>query len=185
MKLDSFQFLENLSRKIQVSLKSDKNIGYLNEGRCTFLIMSRSVLLRTRSVSDKSCKQIETHSLCPITFFFRKSCRLWNNWKDIVEPDRTQMTIWGMPLSCWIPTGTNTHSEYVILTAFPHQQWLHERALMLRYTHTAFPVTNCGLGPRGDRNKAAVIFKNIRSWLRAYSVKCRRMHRRRGTVRQP
>ena len=28
----------------------------------------------------------------------------------------------------------NTHSEYVILIAFPQQQWLHERLLMLRYT---------------------------------------------------
>jgi hypothetical protein len=26
----------------------------------------------------------------------------------------------------------NTHSEYVIIIAFPWQQWLRERALMLR-----------------------------------------------------
>ena len=30
--------------------------------------------------------------------------------------------------------GINTHSEYVILIAFPLRQWLQERALMLRYT---------------------------------------------------
>jgi hypothetical protein len=30
-----------------------------------------------------------------------------------------------------------THSEYVILTVFPLQQWLHERASMLRYTYIA------------------------------------------------
>jgi hypothetical protein len=29
---------------------------------------------------------------------------------------------------------TNTHTEYVILIDFPLQQWLHERASMLRYT---------------------------------------------------
>jgi len=34
----------------------------------------------------------------------------------------------------WIPKVTNTHSEYVILTAFQLQQWLHERASFLRYT---------------------------------------------------
>jgi len=28
-----------------------------------------------------------------------------------------------------------THSKYVILIAFPLQQWLRERASMLRYTH--------------------------------------------------
>jgi hypothetical protein len=30
---------------------------------------------------------------------------------------------------------TNTHLEYVILIAFPLQQWLHERPSMLRYTY--------------------------------------------------
>ena len=33
-----------------------------------------------------------------------------------------------------IPKATNTLSEYVILIAFPLQQWLHERAELLRYT---------------------------------------------------
>jgi hypothetical protein len=33
---------------------------------------------------------------------------------------------------CWIPKVKNTHSEYVILIAFPLQQWLHERASTLR-----------------------------------------------------
>ena len=31
---------------------------------------------------------------------------------------------------------TNTHSEYVILIAFPLQQWLHEGTSMLRYTYS-------------------------------------------------
>jgi len=31
-------------------------------------------------------------------------------------------------IACWIPKATNTHSEYVTLTAFPLQQWLHVRA---------------------------------------------------------
>jgi hypothetical protein len=34
-----------------------------------------------------------------------------------------------------MPRTTNTHSECAILIAFPLQQWLHERALMLRYTY--------------------------------------------------
>jgi hypothetical protein len=54
----------------------------------------------------------------------------------IVEPDRPQ-TIRRMRIACWIPKATNTHSEYVILTAFPLQQWLQERASMLRYTYIA------------------------------------------------
>jgi len=39
-------------------------------------------------------------------------------WKNNVEPDRPQMTIWGMRIACWILKATNTHPEYVILIAF-------------------------------------------------------------------
>jgi hypothetical protein len=45
------------------------------------------------------------------------------------------MTIWRNRIACWIPKGTNIHSEYVTLIAFPRQQWLRERASMLRYTY--------------------------------------------------
>jgi len=38
--------------KIQVSLKSDKNNGTVHEDRCTFLIISLSVLLRMGNVAD-------------------------------------------------------------------------------------------------------------------------------------
>jgi hypothetical protein len=41
-----------------------------------------------------------------------------------------------MRTACWIPKATNTHSEYVIIITFPLQQGLHERASMLRGTHT-------------------------------------------------
>jgi hypothetical protein len=49
-------------------------------------------------------------------------------WKRIVEPGRSQMTIWSMRISCWITEATYTHSEYVILTAFSLQEWLQQRA---------------------------------------------------------
>jgi hypothetical protein len=38
-----------------------------------------------------------------------------------------------MRVACWIPKGTNTHSEYVKLIAFPLQEWLLERASVLRH----------------------------------------------------
>ena len=47
------------------------------------------------------------------------------------------MTVGRMHIACWMTKATNTHSEYVILIAFPLQQWLHERASMLRYTYIA------------------------------------------------
>jgi hypothetical protein len=70
--------------------------------------------------------------------FFRNSYRVWDNVKNIyiVDPDRPQLTIRRMRISCWIPKATNTHSQYAILITLPLQQWLHERASMLRYTYT-------------------------------------------------
>ena len=50
------------------------------------------------------------------------------------------MTIWRMRFACWITKATDTHTEYAIVIAFPLQQWLHERASMLRYTYIACRV---------------------------------------------
>jgi len=55
--------------------------------------------------------------------------------KNIVERDRPHIKIWRMRVACWIPKSTNTRSDCVIYIAFPLQQWLHERASMLRYTY--------------------------------------------------
>jgi hypothetical protein len=57
--------------------------------------------------------------------------------KNIVAPDRPQITIWRMRIACWVTmaTDTHTHSEYVTVTAFTLQQWLHERTSLLRYTY--------------------------------------------------
>ena len=55
-------------------------------------------------------------------------------WKNFGERGRPQMAIWRMRIACWIPEATNTHSQYVILIAYPLQQWLHDRASMLRYS---------------------------------------------------
>jgi hypothetical protein len=42
-----------------------------------------------------------------------------------------------MRFAWWVTKATDTHSEYVILIAFPRQQWLRERASMLGYTYIA------------------------------------------------
>jgi len=47
------------------------------------------------------------------------------------------MTIWRTRITCWIPKAPDAHSEYVIPTAFPVQQWLHESFSVLRYTYIA------------------------------------------------
>jgi hypothetical protein len=55
---------------------------------------------------------------------------LWDN-----EPVRPQKTVRHMRIARWIPKATNTRSECVIRSAYPQQQWLHERASNLSYSY--------------------------------------------------
>jgi hypothetical protein len=66
-------------------------------------------------------------------FFFQNRAFCEIRWKNTVEPGRPQMTVWHMRIACWIPKAKNTHSECVMLIAFPLQQCLAER-------HSALPV---------------------------------------------
>jgi len=89
--MSTFRKLE----KIQVSLKSVKNNVQLTWTAPDFLIISRSIFLRMRNVSDKVVEKIKTHILCSITFFFSPENRAVYEimWKNIVERGRPQMTI--------------------------------------------------------------------------------------------
>jgi len=102
--------------------------GTLHGDQNTFLIMSRSVLLRLRNVSDKICKQNHnTHFVfsnifryCTVYEIMWKTCRAGQATDDNL--------IRRMRIACWISKTMNTHSEYVIFIAYPLQQWLQERA---------------------------------------------------------
>jgi len=77
-------------------------MGTLHEDLCTFLIISHSVLLRMRNVSDKSLRENQnTHFM--FSNFFQTSYSFWDNMENIVEPERPHMTVWCMCISCWIP----------------------------------------------------------------------------------
>ena len=76
-----FDYFSKLFKKIQVSLKSDKNKGYVKTSVRTSAIIYRRIL-RARKFATKNLEKIKTRILCSMTFFLRKSCRLWNNvWK--------------------------------------------------------------------------------------------------------
>jgi hypothetical protein len=122
---------------IQVSLKSDKNKGYFT-WRTThiFVITSRSFLLRMRNVPDKSCRENQNTHFVYSNIFFEK-CAVYEIMWENVQRGTPQMTIWRMCIAFWIPKAINPDTGCVILIAFPRQQWLHERASMLRYTHIA------------------------------------------------
>jgi len=77
-----------------------------------------------KNVSDRIYRENgNTHVVFNKFFKNRTVCEIM--WKNIVEPGSPQMTIWRMRIACWIPKATNTHSQYVILIAFPMQQWLN------------------------------------------------------------
>ena len=66
-------------------------------------------------------EKIKTRIVISITFF--KHCAFYEiMWKNTLEPERPQITIWRMRIACWIPKATNTLSKYIILIGFPLQQ---------------------------------------------------------------
>ena len=46
---------------------------------------------------------------------------------------RDDNKVWRMRITSWIAKGTDTHSEYATLIAFPRQNWLRERTSILHY----------------------------------------------------
>ena len=67
-----------------------------------------------RNISEKICRENQ-NILCSIIFFSENRAVYEIMWKNIVQSDRVQMTIWRMRVAFWIPEATDTHSEYVIL----------------------------------------------------------------------
>ena len=83
--------------------------GTLHEDQYTFLIISRTFLLRMRNVSDKSCRENQnTH------FVFSNFLKIKNRavyeimWKNTVQPGRPSVTIRRMRTERWIPKAIDT-----------------------------------------------------------------------------
>ena len=82
--------------------------------------------------------RISKHVLCSITLFplfFENHAVYELMWENIVQPDRPKRTTWRTRIACCIPKATNTHSEYVILIAFPLQKRLYDLASLSRCTY--------------------------------------------------
>ena len=75
------------------------------------------------------------------------------------------MTIWRMRIACWITKARHTRSECAILIAFPLQQWLHERVLVLRYTCIACIIISLSsfADPEGDCTRGLVNARHSKS----------------------
>jgi hypothetical protein len=89
-----------------------------------------------RNIADKLVEKIKTHILCSVTSTphppNRAVCEIM--WKNVMQLGGPQKTIWCVRIACRITEATNAQSEYVIIKMlfFPQQQWLRERATMLR-----------------------------------------------------
>jgi hypothetical protein len=134
---------ENLTRKMCT----------LHEDLCTFRIISRWIFLKIIKSQTKFVERIKIHILYSITFS-RKSYHLSDNVEKYCKDTQTdrqtdrQTTddniILRIHLACWIIKATETHSEYVILIAFPQQQWLHECLSIQRCTYIVLLLLSSG-----------------------------------------
>jgi hypothetical protein len=95
-------------KKIQFSLKSDKNDRYFTWRPLYIFIIYRPVLLRMRNFLDEIVEKTDTHTLCWEIFFFGNFAVCEIMWQYVVEPGRPQITMWHMRVACWVPKPKNT-----------------------------------------------------------------------------
>jgi hypothetical protein len=114
----------------QFWLKHGRN-NWVNEHLCTFMIFSW-IVYTTWNVSDNSLKTIPTYTSRSTTFFW-KSCRLQYNvekYSDSQTGHRWQYNTVHTP-SCCSNKGYR-HTPWICNGVLPRQQWLLQRASMLR-----------------------------------------------------
>ena len=92
-------------------------------------------------------EKIKTRILCSIIFFSRKLCSLWDNVEKHGKAEQATYDniMRSMRFAWWITrihTHTHTHRESIILIGFARQQWLCERAWVLRYTYRQVLLTS-------------------------------------------
>jgi len=118
------------------------------------MIVSHPFLLRMGNAADKICMENQNTRFMFSNFFSENRAGYEIQFKNIVESDRLQVTTWRIHTACWLPKAKTTHWDYVTLTAFPLQQWLHKRASVSNYTCTDCLVIEeffrrlCGLRKR-------------------------------------
>jgi hypothetical protein len=86
-----------------------------------------------RNVSDKICRENQNAHLVFNNSCYENRAVYEVKWKNIIEPERPQMTS-RMRIASWIIKATNTRLEYVVLIAFVLQHWAV--AQWLRYCAT-------------------------------------------------
>jgi hypothetical protein len=85
-----------------------------------FLSYLAQFFLEWEKFRTKVVEKIKTRILCYVTFFskilpFMRKCGKYCTAGQATDDS----LIWRMRIACWTTKDTNTHSEYVILIAYP------------------------------------------------------------------
>ena len=100
-----------------------------------FSIISGLILLRMRNVSDKRRRGNQNTHYIFSNFLFENRDIYEIMWKNFVGPDRPQMTIWPMRITCWLSKAT--HTLTVCNTyCFPTALMLARRRLKVTFIRT-------------------------------------------------
>jgi len=70
---------ENPTRKFKFHYSNTRITSTLHEDQCTFITVTRSMLLRVRNISDKSCTENQHKFYVQHFFFPEKTCLLWDS----------------------------------------------------------------------------------------------------------
>jgi len=137
-----FNFLfQNLSRKF----KFDCNLIRITKTIIHWCSYLAQFSLEWEMFYTKVVEKIKTHDLCSITFFFfRKSCRLWDNWKNVVQPGGHRWKNFSCALHAGYlrlqthkPKSCNTH-HFSTTTMFAQKH--HNITLFVHYFYSYFTV---------------------------------------------
>jgi len=79
----------------------------LHEGKYTFTVISRSVILRVKNVLDKFCRENQNTHLT-LSNCFKNLAVYEIMWKNVIETGRSQMAMRRTRIACRIPNGTGT-----------------------------------------------------------------------------
>ena len=122
VKFDS-SIIRKSADKIKVTLKSGlkKRVIYMY---IWYLTQFFSVWeMFHRSVVQKSGTRFMSNNLLPKIVRFKRKCGKIQ-WRQVIDANIIRI----MVFAYWVTKATDTHSECVIIIAFPMQEWLVERA---------------------------------------------------------
>jgi hypothetical protein len=106
----------------------------LHADQCTSRI-PHSVLLKMRNVSDKHWRWHKNPHCVFNTFYSENRAVYGMRWKNYVETDRPQMTIWRMRSACWVTNATYTYT-------YTHTPHIHNTHTHTHHTHRQTHTTH-------------------------------------------